>query len=59
VAKNSPDPRRERPHLVETLKMIEGRPGPPREEDAPPPSTLPITPAAREALRAEGHPRLW
>jgi hypothetical protein len=39
------------PGLEDALaRLHEGRPGPARDEDRPPPSTLPMTKAARAAL---------
>lgn len=41
-----------RPALSDALKRLrEGRSGPARDEDRPPPSTFPMTPGARAALR--------
>jgi hypothetical protein len=41
----------ERPGMREALRALTLRKGPPTEADRPPPSTLPLTPAAKEALR--------
>lgn len=49
---DGPDTKPERPALADALRRLyEGRPGPPTEADVPPPSTFPMTPAARAALR--------
>ena len=49
---HGPDDRPERASMADALKRLHyGRLGAPTDADRPPPSTLPVTRAAREALR--------
>lgn len=45
------DPRAERPGMAAALAALKKPVGKPTEGDRPPPSTFPMTPAARAALR--------
>lgn len=49
------DSRPERPSIAAALRMVYARPGPPTENDRPPPSLFPMTPAARAALDLRRH----
>jgi hypothetical protein len=43
----------ERPAIREALRLAYAEPRKPTEADAPPPSTFPMTPGAREARRMD------
>lgn len=46
-----PDERNDTPGMSAALRGIDSRTGPPSEDDSPPVSTFPMTPAARWAVR--------
>lgn len=47
--KDAPDPRTEKPGLAQALDALKAPKRPPTEDDVPPLSTFPMTPAARVA----------
>jgi hypothetical protein len=55
MSKYDQDPRPPKPWLVQAQRMASLPARKPTEADRPPPSTFPITPAAREALRISRH----